>query len=326
VEVDNLTWKVRGPTLQASLAALEHTRGKSVFIGGLVHNSAATLPRSLALLDAIAGTFKSSVVGLYENDSTDGSAAVLAAWARRHPNAHNIHIISETLGAAPALSHGGQDKRRFAALAGYRNRYLDAYREHAPHADYLVIIDTDLFDMGMDAFLSSFTPAGLAHDWSIAGANGLFNDRRYYDRLALRTAQYPDTRKEHQSSQAGRVYEPSEPWLPVSSVFGGVAVYRGACVGACRYEADGDCEHVSFSRCVRSRPGCGKAFMNPAAVLDYALWLRKDVQFYFPSQLQALIRRHADRVREEHLRRVADGQGADGQGADGEGEGEVLLP
>jgi hypothetical protein len=66
-----------------------------------------------------------------------------------------------------------------------------------------------------------------------------------------------------------------------------MAIYKASCVGECRYEADGDCEHVSFNACVRAQPGCNNAFMNPAFVFDYGFWRDIHVAHFFPEKLEA---------------------------------------
>lgn len=268
--VDVRRSSTQSPSIQASFKALEHIRDKKVLIAGVLRDNAHHLTKTLNLIDTIGGLFMEYSVALYENDSEDETPQILANWARNHRNAANIHIVSEKLDVPSAISFGGISEGRFTKLAKFRNRYLDLYKQHAPNVDYVVLIDLDLFDLTIGAFLSNFTPENLARNWSFVGANGIFSvNNKYHDTLALRTATVTDTRILEQKEQVYVIFEPSDPWLPVTSVFGGMAIYKASCVGECRYEADGDCEHVSFNACVRAKPGCNNAFMNPAFVFHY---------------------------------------------------------
>jgi hypothetical protein len=177
--VDAGRWSARPPTSEASFKALEHIRDKKIFIAGVLRDNAVPLPKSLKLIDTIGALFKEYSVALYENDSTDATPQILADWAHDHNNAANIHVVSEKLDAPSAISHGDISEGRFSKLAKFRNRYIDLFNQHAPDADYVVIIDLDLYALSLDAFLSNFSPEGLAHNWSIVGANGMCSNRRY---------------------------------------------------------------------------------------------------------------------------------------------------
>jgi hypothetical protein len=177
--IDNGSWAPRLPEFVSSEAAYAYTKTKNVFIAGVLRDNAKALPMSLKLIDAIGQLFKRSTVALYENDSIDATPQILADWVKDHPNAANIHAISEKLDAPTAISYGPVSEGRFTKLAQLRNRYIDLYKQHAPDADYLIVVDLDLFDCSMDAVLSNFTPDGLAHDWSFVGANGVCSRRKY---------------------------------------------------------------------------------------------------------------------------------------------------
>lgn len=252
-----------------------------MFIAGITRDNIATTNATLALMESIGGLFKNATIGIYENDSKDGTDVLLRNWRDKHVNKSNIHVITEKLNVPLPVKLGGRPKRS-QALAKARNKYLGIYREHAPDADFMVIVDCDLWDMSLDAFLSNFTPDGLSHDWSIVGSNGVFADGTYYDTLALRTEKYNDTRIRSQGSAVRKVYGLDPPWHRVTSVFGGVAIYRGSCLGTCEYSATDDCEHINFNKCVRENDGCGNAFMNPTFMVDYQCWNLRDLKKHFP--------------------------------------------
>jgi hypothetical protein len=55
--------------------------------------------------------------------------------------------------------------------------------------------------------------------------------------------------------------------LPVESCFGGLGVYRMACLNAGEY-GGGDCEHVIFHNNLR-RAGLNQLFLNPNQIVLY---------------------------------------------------------
>ena len=55
------------------------------------------------------------------------------------------------------------------------------------------------------------------------------------------------------------------PMLPVESCFGGLGVYRMACLLACSY-GDGDSEHVVLHDHMR-RSGLGRLYLNPSQIV-----------------------------------------------------------
>ena len=56
------------------------------------------------------------------------------------------------------------------------------------------------------------------------------------------------------------------PMLPVESCFGGLGVYRMACLLACSYGGGGDSEHVVFHDRMR-RSGLGRLYLNPSQIV-----------------------------------------------------------
>ena len=262
------------PSSPSSMQALNHTLTKSIFIGAILHNNAEYLHTTLKLVDSIGMMFNSYHVGFYENDSTDGTAEILAQWKEHHQNANNIHVVSEVLKVRGAVSFGGVNKQRFDLMAKYRNKYLTMLEKYAPDVDYVMVIDMDIFDTTLDAFLSSFTPEALAKNWTAVGANGVYNGKRYYDSLAFRNAEFPDTRIGRTRKYAQAVYPRDSTWVPVDSMFGGMVVYRAECMRGCKYLQDGDCEHVSLYKCMSQKgEDCRRFFINPAFLVDYQVFL-----------------------------------------------------
>jgi len=218
----------------------------------------------------IGRMFKTYHVGFYENNSTDGTVEILTKWMKGHNNAANIHILSEVLDVKQAISFGGISEKRFSLMATYRNKYISMLEKYAPDVDYVMMLDMDIFDTTLDAVLSSFTPTALAKNWAAVGANGIYDGKRYYDTLAFRNAVFSDTRIRKQRYDAHVVYPPDSQWVSVDSMFGGMAIYKTECMQGCKYIEDGDCEHVSFYKCMSQKSeDCKRFFINPAFIVDY---------------------------------------------------------
>ena len=85
-------------------------------IGGITHNPGAALRPMWALLQRQADAFKDAAIVVYENDSTDGTPAVLAELCAAEPRA----VCKSAVLRRPAAGHLGPDHPyRFEALAEY---------------------------------------------------------------------------------------------------------------------------------------------------------------------------------------------------------------
>ncbi|KAG5188126.1 hypothetical protein JKP88DRAFT_178328 [Tribonema minus] len=249
-------------------------RARSAVITGIARNNAQHLGATLALVDAIGALFASYAVVLYENDSTDETPAMIEAWrAANRGGAARIDFISEQLNTVFPMDLGGFAEERFRLLADCRNKCLDVLR--GPEYDafsHVIVLDMDLYDFDLDGLAHSFG----AHDaWDAVSANGYFmlgDNEYYYDTLAFRTAEFPDTwHSDAQRDAAHRSYDEAMPLVPVNSAFGGLAVYKRRCLVQCRYSGL-DCEHVALHHCLQQTAGCRRLFMNPAMKLNYHLW------------------------------------------------------
>jgi hypothetical protein len=59
-----------------------------------------------------------------------------------------------------------------------------------------------------------------------------------------------------------------DPLMPVESCFGGLGVYRMACMQACQYGGS-DCEHVVFHQRLR-QAGYRRLYLNPNQIVLYS--------------------------------------------------------
>ena len=233
-------------------------RGRSVVICGLCRDVFRTLPDVATRVERLGAMFGDYRAVFYENDSVDGTAAFLRHWTEANPS---IRSISERRGVKRFANVVSLE--RAAHLAACRNIYREFILEHFGDFDHAIVVDMDIE--------GGWSFDGIAHtfgqdDWDFVGSNGLITGPLgpgrpiYYDTWAYRT--HPPDLSPTESLTVRR----GEPLRPVLSCFGGLGVYRMACLEA-PYEG-GDCEHVTLHRNMRES-GFDRLFLNPSQVVLY---------------------------------------------------------
>ena len=234
----------------------------SVVIAGLARDLGSTLPVTLARIEALAARFRSASVVLVENDSSDGTADELRTWSADAPFPVTVHSDDHGHPTWPCA----RNLERAAAMAAYRNRYLEAVRTKHADADYLIVLDTDLPDgFSYDGIANTIGLGG----WDVVGSNGvqprLDDDGcvwlAQYDAWAYRDAGRPEP---HAASDVNpRRYERGESLIPVDSCFGGLAVYRMEAIRSGAAYAGGDCEHVPFHWALAAQDPSTALYIQP---------------------------------------------------------------
>ena len=271
---------------------------KTACLGGLAYAASAELPITLPIMLRTAELFKDYRLVIFENDSPDGTAAVMRQLHDALPpeQQRRVHMVSVTLNATNAGSGGSLAPSRFQKLAHYRNLLLDQMQAicstasttattttgaaPAIDADYLVLFDTDITrGWEVDGVASVFSYPDVA--WAFQCAHGVVNDGQHWDTLALRTHGYTDPVSAHWIGPFGsgmyhaHAYFDGPELHHVVSCFGGLAVYHGAHVfgrGGCRYdEHTADCEHTAFHQCVSAKAAPAPAAVNPLALSYYGV-------------------------------------------------------
>ena len=242
---------------------VKRLRHSSVAFVGLARNCGEHLAGNLMRVLDVAGMCRQWQLHIESNDCTDDTLDVLAAFAREHKEA-TFHYQMLDRPHCPGEFAG----RRTIALAEYRDACQRWVRACARDADYVVVVDWDLW-------------AGWNHDgllnaigWLVEypGAYGMASVSMFqhdmgggpmwchYDLWALRgvgqTDCYWDT---YQNGYGGFGFF----WLPpvgsppvlVSSAFGGMAVYRTDAYLRGTYDGTTDCEHVPFHRSIAAATG-----------------------------------------------------------------------
>ena len=246
-------------------------RNANVAFVGLARNCGVRLAQNLGVIEHLAEQCGSWQLHIESNDCEDQTLDVLAGFASKHRQAtfHYQMLGREQYGAEFA-------GRRTIALAEYRAACQRWVRSCAGDADYVVVIDWDMW--------GGWSPHGLLNGigWlvELQGAYGMASvslfqhdfgggvDWYHYDLWALRgvgqSRCYWDT---YQNGYGGFGYQ----WLPavgsppalVSSAFGGLCIYRTEAYLAGTYDGTTDCEHVPFHESIAKATG-QMLFLNPS--------------------------------------------------------------
>jgi hypothetical protein len=248
---------------------------RTVSFVAICRNAMPWLPRTLALVEQTGSMFRSWSAYIHENDSSDATKDVLAAW---HDGGQRV--VSLNTYSRPHLNTTTSTART-SALAEYRDACQQWVRSR-PATDYVIVFDTD--------------PWG---GWSIGGVAEsiaeLEADRSWYGLASYSWAELPaglgPAVPIHYDAFAARLnhwarrdqqwfhhWHPAVGSWPVEfhSAFGQLCVYRALAYRAGTYGGD-DCEHVVFHRsiareCVGQRLG-----LNPSSRC-VSFWVPNDGQ------------------------------------------------
>ena len=245
-------------------------RRQKVAIVAIARNAMPHLRNTLRLVEELAARFKDSAVYVFENDSTDDTAAVLDQFAATRRQW--VTVEHDTLGGEDAR---GFQPERTIRLAGCRGRCQEWVRRHASDAGYVVVLDADphggysvdgvLNSLGWFCELAGKSCLGL-EPGAMASTSIFLIERdgktgvAHYDAWAARLNTYED-RRDHTWFHMFVPPTGSTP-IPFLSAFGGLCLYKREAFLAGRYEG-GDCEHVAFHRTMR-KAGY-QLYLNPGS-------------------------------------------------------------
>lgn len=250
----------------------------------IVRNAEKGLKRNIPVIRNLCARFRDYHVIVFENDSKDGTVGLLKAWAASDPK---VHVSCRTLGIRTiprpedVACNPFFSRYRIEKMAAFRNQYLAYVEEQGWNPDFLLVVDLDVDRLDLDAIMTSFGPGP---EWDAVTAFGHSLSprltRRYHDTYALvelGKETVPQTEESIQEAgyRLGNL-RASDPWLRVFSAFGGLAIYRYACIRGLRYQCldnadprvEVRCEHFSLYEQM-SRRGYGRVYVNPAMRLKY---------------------------------------------------------
>lgn len=251
----------------------DEARRRRLAIVSICRTAMPHLANTLALVDELASIWGDAQYFVYENDSTDETAAVLDDYARLRPW---VTVKHDTLGREDMR---GFQPERTVRLAEYRARCQEWVRERSRSVDYVVVLDTDPH--------GGFDPAGVLNSlgWfcdflgrscrplepGAMASHSLFVIRSThegkpalglaaYDAYAARLNWWEDLRMTGWFHQL--MLPVGSPPVPMNSAFGGLCLYRRDAYLSLQY-GGGDCEHVIAHRAMQ-RAGY-QLWLNPGS-------------------------------------------------------------
>lgn len=261
-------------------------KGKSLIICGIVRDAANGLKRNIPVISDLCSYFGDYRIAIYENDSKDRTKDILSEWQRSDPK--RIHVVTDKLGEGNSIPTEKEVRgnpffsmKRIGKMAALRNKYIDYIIKEGWDADYMVVVDMDVWSISLDGILSSFTSN---MKWDAVTAFGYSTSpklkRRYHDTYALteygadnvpQTEQMIKSLAEKYASLAA-----SDEWIRVFSAFGGLAIYRYECVRGLHYQVlpnedamvEVRCEHYSIYKQMASQ-GDMNVYINPRMKIKY---------------------------------------------------------
>ena len=196
---------------------------------------------SLQTIQAACGDDCTTLI--VESNSSDGTREILKAWEEPpHKFVLSLGDLTECV--------------RTKRLAHCRNAYMDFFESRGlfDSHDYMLVVDLDTSLAIEDDFKSQLDSCFVRDDWDAIASN---RRGRYYDIWALRSEQIGCTFDcWEMANMFGDVHKyirrfqtticPTLAWIPCTSAFGCMALYKTKAVRGRRYNGDQTCEHVSF--------------------------------------------------------------------------------
>lgn len=226
----------------ASTLCAKEIKDSKILLCGIARNVEGAVPATIRSMQTIGEHFADYRVIIYENNSTDQTAAKFKKWASQNDK---VTFLSETWDEEDYYEVGETGKRklyRTEVLAYARNVVLEeALKAEYDDYEYILIADLDFAKPWyIDGILSSFDYEG---EWDAITANGILANWRYADWYAFRDDDHPfgaELMGQKWWYVLGKWRRDSslkitDPYLPVMSAFGGLAIYKRESVIGCSY-------------------------------------------------------------------------------------------
>lgn len=249
------------------LAGQKEMAKHKIIITGITRDNAVDLPIMIKHIEYVGEFFGDYRVILIENDSTDGTKAIIDNWQNANKK---VKVISQ--------DYRNTKRPSIKFLADVRNKYLEAIEKDIKYEnfDIMMVVDMDMsYGFDVRGIMHSFSQINR---WDSVCSNGISNQKgEMYDMFAFRNEEFPwkpiDNPEKYWSEVVPRgqkVYDISLDLIPVYSCFGGLGIYKIDFTKSCRYDSiQGDCEHLPFHECIKENHK-GRIVMNPAQVIRYS--------------------------------------------------------
>lgn len=254
----------------------QNAKNRRVALVAICRNAMPFLPRTLSLVAKTGEMFADWKAFIFENDSIDGTKAVLTEAAERSEGRLSV---ATTDNGRPHLNYTKTSDRTIA-LAEYRNICRLWCGDHCRDFDYAIVFDTDAWGgWSADGIANTIghlcdddyaNAAGMgSYSWAIWGRPVWPRPTKcQYDAWACRWNWW----QEREDMLWFHLWHPpvGSPPVRMNSCFGQLAVYRMGDFISGTY-AGGDCEHVAHWRSMR-----GDCYLNPSQRV-VSFWVPEEV-------------------------------------------------
>lgn len=215
---------------------------KTCIITGCARNIAHFLPTTIQQIEFIRSKFKETTVILAENNSTDGTKALLETYRATSQHVH-ILTLDDTAGII---------SERTERLAYARNAILEFAHNTYGSYEYLLMVDLDgtLDGFNVNTLQKAFDPSlpkwdalfannkGIYYDiWALRNneSGPVFDCWDMYRHLVIQVGIPPPQAKQMCVTQFQKRIDPHRPPFRVQSAFGGLGLYKLAATRGCKY-------------------------------------------------------------------------------------------
>lgn len=217
-----------------------------VVLGGIVKNISSSIPAIQRFFQELKEKIPQLEICLYENNSTDSTKVFLEYIQKTFDW---IEVKSEDLSNSffSEKSRTWDNKPcRIEMIAYARNQLIEMVeKKNLSRNDFFILMDLDI-NNPPDIRVIDFILNNYPNEVDVLFANGVHSSGKYYDGYELRTEEHPFGpeilgeyfwSKTHMDTILKEI-KIEDPFIPVISAFGGIAIYRGDVFQGCRYSAD----------------------------------------------------------------------------------------
>ena len=292
---------------------------KTIVLGLLARDCWKSLLRNIPRVEAIGQAFKDYHVIIYENDSKDGTAEELQAWAERNP--HVVAICETTSQTTiPQKSKRSpyplKSVHRIERMARFRNRVLDEVRSRFT-PDFFCFIDIDIERFSPQTVIDAICHAPA--DWGGLFASGHFLFEKpdgtelmpsfQYDAYAfvpegidpMQTGDWIISSHFHKvTAWYFNHLVHSHEYLPCQSAFNGIGIYRWEAISDLSYRVMQTSELQNVDACF-----CEHVALNTAVSRKgYKLYVAQRMEVIYYHKRLTLIRRFDHWLKSFQARRL----------------------
>jgi len=257
------------------------------YLGAIARNLSDKFMNFQLFAGEFLDDFPEARVFVYENNSTDNTKQLLEMWSALNNRVTvkcedytqeqlKQHSVARTMDNKPC---------RMEVIAFARNKLLEMMEETdigSREEDRIIIFDPDIPKLFESTSLVSILKSGR-NDYDALFANGVSYRGNYYDISAYYDMYYPfglellpeKTVFDEKYKAMIQKIPTDAPWIPVTSAFGGIGIYRASAIRGLRYTGTitKDVHTVFADFCAKypSHPWVQKVKEKPTTHLDGAL-------------------------------------------------------